>query len=112
MRTTARGITVCERWASFENFLQDMGRKPSARHSIDRIDNNGNYEPSNCRWATAQQQANNKRDSRTSRFMTFNGETRTVSQWARHLDMNVRILWGRIQRGETDPATILGPKRQ
>jgi hypothetical protein len=57
-----RGIKVCNRWLnSYENFLQDMGRKPSPQHSIDRINPDGNYEPSNCRWATSKQQANNKR---------------------------------------------------
>src|SRR5271169_1645388 len=66
----ARGITVCDRWMKFANFLSDMGEKPAGL-SIERIDNNGNYEPSNCRWATKAEQCCNRRDIR---FLEFNGE--------------------------------------
>lgn len=81
-RYGARGITVCERWLVFENFLADMGPRPSPRHSIDRINNDGNYEPSNCRWATMPEQM---RNSIAARWVTFNGETLTVTDWAQRL---------------------------
>lgn len=73
-----KGITVCSRWRSFEPFLEDMGIRPSGL-TIDRIDGSGNYEPGNCRWATAKTQANNRHNNRLN---TYQGETKTTTQWA------------------------------
>lgn len=67
-----RGISICDRWSVFENFFADMGLKPSEAHSIDRIDNDGNYEPTNCRWATKKQQQRNRR---ANRMVTAFGKT-------------------------------------
>jgi hypothetical protein len=59
-----RGIIVCDRWHKYENFLEDMGRKPDAKYTLGRVDNDGNYEPGNCRWETAKQQARNRRSTK------------------------------------------------
>jgi hypothetical protein len=92
-----RGITVCDRWLnSFENFVADMGLKPTPKHSIDRIDGSGNYEPSNCRWANKKEQAEN-----TSRnvFVKLNGETLTISDAARKIGIHqTKISW-RLRNG-------------
>jgi hypothetical protein len=92
---SCRGITYDERWDSFENFYLDMGEVPEGM-SIDRIDPNGNYEKSNCRWANQEQQANNKR---SSVFIEYNGKKQTVSQWAKELNMNHHTLRSRLKKG-------------
>lgn len=100
-----RGIIVCDRWNSFSNFLADMGEKPEGL-TLDRIDNNGNYEPSNCRWATMTEQLNNKRDNHR---ITYRGRTQTLSMWARELHkgfdlLNQRLIHGwSIEKAFTSP---------
>lgn len=96
-RYGGRGITVCKRWrTSVANFIADMGPRPSSRHSIERIDNNGNYEPDNCLWATPEQQARNKRNNR---MLTFQGRTMCLTAWAEAIGIAATTLQGRLQRG-------------
>lgn len=84
-----RGIKMCERWAnSFEAFLKDMGPRPSPKHSLDRVDNDGDYEPGNCRWATQDEQSNNRR---TNRMFSAFGESKTVADWLRDPRCVVRL---------------------
>jgi hypothetical protein len=94
-----RGISMCKKWSdSFHEFLKDMGEKPSEGHSIERIDNDGNYEPSNCRWATAKEQANNRRSTR----MILG---KTLAQWQDETGISHTLIQQRIDRlgwSETD----------
>ena len=90
----ARGITVCERWTSFDNFLEDLGPRPTGM-SLERIQVDGNYEPSNCKWATYEEQQNNRTNNVR---LTFQGRTQTLSQWAREYNLPVMGVWARIQR--------------
>ncbi|MCA9069762.1 MAG: hypothetical protein KDA84_12605 [Planctomycetaceae bacterium] len=91
-----RGIEVCPRWEDFQNFLDDMGKRPSLGHSIDRIDSNGNYEPNNCRWADLPQQNNNKRNTI---YFEFQGQRLPLSEWSKRTGVSQRILRGRYYRG-------------
>lgn len=92
-----RGIQVCDRWRdSFEAFLADMGTRPSTKHSIDRIDNDGNYEPGNCRWALPLAQCRNKR---SNHLVEWQGQTMTVTEAAERAGANIVLVRSRIRRG-------------
>jgi len=89
-----RGVTLCDRWANnFENFLEDMGLKPSPKHSIERKDNDLGYSPENCYWATAKEQS---RNTRKNRFVTYKGATKCVGEWSEILGINYGTLLSRL----------------
>ncbi len=91
----ARGIKMCSRWMdSFSTFYQDMGSRPKGM-TLDRINNNGNYEPSNCRWATRETQANNRRNVIR---ITINQETHTIAEWSKITGLSRSRIWQRINR--------------
>jgi hypothetical protein len=94
----SRGITVCARWASFAAFLDDMGPKPSPLHSIDRIDNEGPYSPENCRWATSQQQARNRR---SNRLVKFKGKMMCLAEAIEASGQSFQLVKTRLYRGWT-----------
>lgn len=92
-----RGIRVCDSWrASFAAFVADVGERPSPEHSIDRIDNDGHYEPGNVRWATRTEQNLNRR---VNRFLTVNGVTKSFSQWAKEIGVANRTIADRVAKG-------------
>ena len=92
-----RGIKVCERWLnSFESFYKDMGPRPSSKHSLDRVDNDGNYEPSNCRWATSSQQALNRR---STVWINVDGQMMSVTKAAEFYGVNRYTVYMRRRRG-------------
>jgi len=100
-----RGITVCQRWHSFENFLADMGMKPKGA-SIDRINNLGNYEPENCRWANNIEQA---RNVSSNRILTYKGKSQSVAAWADDLGVKAVTLNMRLFRGWSVTKTLERP---
>lgn len=93
-RYGARGISVCERWKSFDGFLADMGERPVGM-TIDRIDNAGNYEPGNCRWATRLQQANN---CRKNTVVEYGGQALSIADWSRQSGIGAQVISKRLRR--------------
>lgn len=110
-----RGITICEGWRKFDNFFQDMGERPEGT-TLDRIDNNGNYEPGNCRWATKQQQANNRFTNK--RFELY-GVGYTIAELSEKFGIPRDVLRGRLVKARTPwpieeavlPAKMRGRRR-
>jgi hypothetical protein len=97
-----RGITVCERWRSFEVFFADMGCRPPGT-TLDRIDNNGNYEPGNCRWATKEEQNGNRR---TSVILEYRGKRQSLSAWAREVGLHKSTISMRLRAGWSVEAAL------
>lgn len=108
-----RGIMVCRRWSDIEkgfiNFLEDMGRRPGIGYSLDRIDNDGDYHPGNCRWATILQQNRNKR---TARLITIGEVTQGLPEWSDESGINQNTIRGRLVRGWSPEEAVFGTIRQ
>lgn len=102
-----RGIGVCERWRNdFAAFLEDMGEKPGPEYTLERERVNEDYGPGNCKWATKEEQANNKRNSH---FITAKGKTQTLLQWSREIQCHPVTILARLRTGMTDEEAICTP---
>lgn len=109
-----RGIQVCDQWRNgvdgmtpVETFAHDMGGRPSTSHSLDRIDNNGNYTPTNCRWATPLEQSRNNRNCRQ---VTLQGKTQSVTEWAEELGVSRSTIYKRLDAGCTPQEALLSDR--
>jgi hypothetical protein len=105
-----RGISVCDEWRnSYIVFREHAGRRPSSAYSLDRINNDGNYEPGNVRWATRKQQANNVR---SNYLIAFSGRTQTVTQWADELGVHADLVFRRLAAGWSEERALTQPRRR
>jgi hypothetical protein len=103
-----RGITVCDQWCeSFDSFINDMGRRPSSKHSLDRKDNNGSYSPDNCRWATSHEQLLN---TRRNYIIEFNGVKLTFTEWLERTGLSHQTLKHRLYRGWSVERALTTPQ--
>lgn len=106
----AKGVQVCDRWKYFDNFITDMGEPPLPELTLDRYPNKkGNYEPNNCRWATGEQQANNKSNNHV---LTYQGKTLTTAQWAKETGIKSPTIRGRIYSGWSVDKALTTPPRK
>jgi len=104
----ARGIKFCERWDKFENFLIDMGERPDKGY-LDRIDNNKDYEASNCRWVTPTQQVRNRR---ITKHLSYKNENRPLAEWAEIYGINRKTLEARVAKGDSVEQALEKPVRK
>lgn len=102
-RYGGRGIAVCIEWESFALFLEQMGERPVGC-SLDRVDNNKNYSADNCRWATRKEQANNRS---TNVWITLEGRTQTISEWAAERQLSLMTIYGRLRKGWTQEEALV-----
>lgn len=105
-----RGIKVCDEWLNdFVQYYKDMGPKPSPKHSIDRINNDGDYEPRNCRWATRNEQ---QRNTGQNVWLTYKGETKTQSEWSKELGMTRTTIRVKLKKGQSAEEILSHPVRK
>lgn len=105
-----RGITVCGEWlSSFETFLNDLGYKPDKTYTLERIDNSKNYTKDNCKWGTKTEQSTNRR---CTRFLTLNGETLSISEWARKVGIHHMAIRKRIKYGWSEYDAVFTPVKK
>jgi hypothetical protein len=107
-RYGAKGITVCKRWFNFHNFIADMGKRPGPEYSIERRDRTKNYTPTNCYWATPEEQANNKSNNVVIEHL---GQRGSIAVWARKVGLNQALLARRLKRGWSIEDTLSYPPR-
>ena len=109
-RYGGRGIKVCARWLKDpSNFLADMGKRPSPEHSLDRIDNDGDYTPENCRWATLLEQVRNRGGRRPTCRLTMQGETLTIVEWAQRTGLSTNQIRNRLRKGWSTHRALTAP---